>query len=101
MANGEELYQYMPFTGRQQRDTALHVLEGFLEGVGMDHVINLKEHRELRDWISDHERLGAKDMVFRELLSALKLAITDGKLEPEEIAELTALCQRAKLSSGY
>ncbi len=101
MANGEELHEYFHLTGKQRRDTALHVLEGFLEGVGMDHVINPREYRELRDWISDHERLGVRDVVFRELLSVLKLAIADGKLEPEEIADLCALCQRAKSSSTY
>lgn len=101
MSSGEELHEYIGFTGRQRRDTALHVLEGFLEGVGMDHVINLREHGEIRDWIRSHERLAEKDLVFRELLKTLQLAIADGKLESDEILDLRALCQRAKLGGGY
>jgi len=101
MSSEEELHQYVGFTGKQRRDTALHVLEGFLEGVGMDHVINPREHGELRDWIYSHERLAEKDLVFRELLKTLQIAIEDGKFEPEEIHDLRALCQRAKLGGGY
>lgn len=101
MANGDELHKYIHLTGRQRRDTALHVLEGFLEGVGMDHAINPREHRELRDWITDHERLADRDVSFRELLNTLKDAMADGVLDPEEIVELCALCQRAKSTSQY
>jgi hypothetical protein len=101
MSSGEELHQYLHFAGRQRRDTALHVLEGFLAGVTMDHVINLKEHRELRDWIHSHERLAERDLVFAELLRTLKVAIADGILQPEEISDLRALCARAKSDSGY
>ena len=67
----------------------------------MDHVINPREHHELRGWIYSHERLAEKDHAFRELLKTLKLAIADGKLEPEETSDLRALCQRAKLGGGY
>ncbi|MCB1104506.1 MAG: NAD-dependent DNA ligase [Opitutaceae bacterium] len=101
MANGEESHDYVYLTGRQRRDTALHVLEGFLEGIGLDHVINPREHRELQDWITDHERLGKRDLVFRELLNALTRAMSDGILEPDEVIEICALCQRAKSNSGY
>lgn len=101
MPSGQELPQYIDFAGRQRRDTALHVLEGFLIGIQMDHIINLCEHRELRDWIHAHERLAEKDISFRELLVTLKAAIADGVLTPEEVADLTALCDRAKSSSPY
>jgi hypothetical protein len=101
MSSGEELHQYIGFAGKQRRDTALHVLEGFLNGVGMDHVINLREHRELRDWIHSHERVAEKDVVFRDLLRTLKAAIADGVLQPEEIEDLCALCRRAQSSSEY
>ena len=101
MSSGEELHEYIGFAGRQRRDTALHTLEGFLEGVRMDHVINLQEHRELTDWIHGHERLAEKELTFRELLMTLKSAISDGRLEPHEIADLSALCQRAKSNSIF
>lgn len=95
------MHQYIGFTGRQQRDTALHVLEGFLQGIGMDHVINIQEHRELRDWIYRHDRLADRDVVFRELLEALKIAISDGVLRNEEIMDLLGLCDRAKSTGQY
>jgi NAD-dependent DNA ligase len=101
MAIGDELHEYFHLTGRQRRDTALHVLEGLLVGLGMDHVINPREHRELRDWITDHERLADRDISFRELLNTLKEAMADGVLEPDEVMELCSLCQRAKSTSQY
>ena len=67
----------------------------------MDHEINPREHRELLDWIYSHERLGEKDVAFRELLKTLRQAIMDGKLEPDEMCDLRALCQRAKSGGGY
>ena len=101
MSSGEELHEYVGFTGRQRRDTALHILDGLLAGVGMDYVINPREHREIREWVYAHQRLAEKDLAFRELLSALRVAIADGKLEPEEISDLRALCQRASSRSDY
>lgn len=101
MSSSQELDEYIGFAGRQRRDTALKVLDGFLEGVELDHVINIKEHREIRDWITDHERLAARDLAFSELLRSLKLAISDGKLEPDEVADLRALCQRARSDSPF
>jgi hypothetical protein len=101
MSSGEELHEYVRFTGRQRRDTSLHVLEGLLEGLAMDHVINLKEHRELRDWIISHERLVKGDTAFGQLMTTLKVAIADGILTPEEVSDLRTLCQRAKSSSPY
>lgn len=101
MPNTRELHQYIGFAGRQRRDTALHVLEGFLHGIHLDHVINPREHRELSDWITSHERLGDKDIAFRELLQTLTAAIADGRLEPEEVEDLRDLCTRAKTSSEF
>ncbi len=101
MSSSQELNEYIGFAGRQRRDTALHVLNGFLAGIELDHLINVKEHRELRDWIADHERLAARDLAFSELLKALRAAIADGKLEPDEIADLRTLCQRARTDSPY
>lgn len=101
MSSGQELHEYIGFAGRQRRDTALHVLEGFLEGIELDRIIDIKEHRELRDWICGHERLAIRDLAFRELLASLKTAIADGRLEPEEIADLRSLCQRARTDSPY
>jgi len=101
MSRGEEIHEYLRFTGRQQRDTALHVLEGFILGIGMDRVVNPAEHREFREWIYSHEKLGNQDIAFRELLKTLKAALADGKLEPEEISDLHALCQRAKGDGFY
>jgi len=77
------------------------VLNGFLEGIELDNLINVREHRELRDWIADQERLAARDLAFRELLKTLRAAIADGKLEPDEIADLRTLCQRARTDSPY
>ena len=101
MPNGDELTDYLHFTGKQRRDTALHLLEGFLSGLHLDHTINLKEHRALGDWIYSHESLAARDSVFSELLLTLKAAIADGILTPDEMADISSLCQRAKSNSIY
>lgn len=101
MSSGKELNSYFEFTGRQRRDTALHTLEGFLEGIGMDHVINPREHAELHDWLKRHESLGDDDLAFRDLQSTLVRAMADGVLQPEEIADLKSLCQRAESTSRY
>jgi NAD-dependent DNA ligase len=101
MSGGEDVHDYIHFTGRQRRDTALHVLEGLFVGVQLDREINAKENRAIRDWLDENDRLAQKDIVFRELSRTLRAAIADGVLTSEEMADLQALCQRAKSTSQY
>ena len=91
----------MHFTGRQRRDTALHVLHGLLDGVSLDGQINAKETRELKNWMIDNERIAEKDVAFRELSNALRSALAGSVLPGEEVAELKALCARAQSNSDF
>ncbi len=101
MASGQDLHEYMHFAGRQRRDSALHHLNGILDGIAMDGVINAEEIRELRDWSDSNQRVAEKDRVFLELMRVLNLSLDDGKIDAEELADLKALCDRAKSNSAF
>jgi len=101
MSSPADVPDYVHFTGKQRRDTALHLLAGLLDGIFLDREVNSKESREIRDWLSDYERLGEKDLVFRELSTALRTALADGVLTGEELADLKALCERAQTNSVF
>jgi hypothetical protein len=92
--------RHVRFTGPQQRDKALRTFQGFLDGIAADGIVNGEEVREIRDWIVDHQRL-AKDTAFADLLTAASRATEDGKLDPEEVADLRWLCSSAASGSPY
>lgn len=101
MSNGMEVHEYLPFTGKQRRDTALHHLEGIFNGISLDNLIAPREVIELRDWAYSQERLGDKDSAIREVLERVRAAVADSKLDHEELEDLKSLCRRAKSDSVY
>ena len=70
-------------------------------GVNLDGVINPQEVREMREWALANNRLAEKDPAFRELLSALTIALADNTIDGEELDDLRSLCHRAKANSVY
>jgi len=99
MKNLDDL-SYFQFTDRQQRDKALSVLIGILQGMACDREFHPKEISELKDWQTAHRHLlGPRDFV--EIDAAITRAITDGRLDSSEVEEITALCARASSNSPY
>lgn len=91
---------YLRFTGPQQRDKALSELRGFLQGIAADGEFHPKEVQELRDWQIGHDHLmAAQD--FQEISRSITRAVQDGRLEKEEIDEITSLCERASSIAPY
>lgn len=92
---------YFPYTAPARRDKALHTLQGILEGLAMDGVVNLLEHRELEAWLRQYESLATRDSAFSELITRIHLAMADGKLEPDEIADISNWVERLDPASCY
>lgn len=92
---------YVPFAAPARRDKALHTLIGFLEGIGMDRVVNLLENRELEFWLREYESLANRDTAFSDLVRRVHLAMTDGQLTPEEIEDIKHWCERLDPASCY
>ncbi|HWA28908.1 MAG TPA: BRCT domain-containing protein [Lacunisphaera sp.] len=91
---------YFEFTGRQQRDKALSVLSGILQGFISDREFHPKEVVELKDWQAERRHLmGPQD--FREIDKSITRALMDGRLEQWEVDEIRALCQRAASNAPY
>lgn len=99
MSNLDDL-SYFQFTDRQRRDKALSELTGILQGMACDREFHPKEIRELRDWQRSHDSLfGPRD--FLEIDAAVSRAIADGRLDSDEVEEISALCVRASSNSPY
>lgn len=92
---------YLPFTAPARRDKALHTLLGFLDGIGMDCVVNLAENRELEFWLREYEHLANRDSAFSGLVRRIHLAMADGKLTTEEIEDIKHWCERMDPASDY
>jgi hypothetical protein len=95
-----ELENYYRFTGPQRRDKALHTLQGIIEGVVCDQVINPKEIAELYDWLMIHADLADK-APFAEVFAKLHEALRDQVLTTEEGEDLMWLCTSSASSSQY
>ena len=93
-------FSYRRFTGPQRRDKALRTFSGLLDGILVDRVVTREEIRELSDWITDN-RCFAKDLAFGRLLSAAEKAISDKKLDSDEVEDLRWLCASASSESSY
>lgn len=99
MKNPDDL-SYFQFTDRQRRDKALSELTGILQGMACDREFHPKEVRELKDWQTTHASLfGPRDFV--EIDGAISRAIADGRLDSDEVEEISALCMRASSNSPY
>lgn len=95
-----ELEHYYRFTGPQRRDKALHTLQGILEGVVCDQVINPREIGELYDWLIIHADLAGK-APFPEVFTKLHEALKDQILTTEEVEDLLWVCKNAASGSQY
>lgn len=93
-------FSYLNFTFRQRMDKAFHTLEGILKGISLDGKIEPMEVRELTDWCEEHRQF-QKRHPFREVFPAIKTALADGVLNPEELQNLLWLCSNITSESPY
>ena len=91
---------YLRFVTPNRRDKAIHTLEGILSGIWLDGRINQDEVGELREWISDNERL-MTTVPFNEIIPKLMHAVDDGRFDDEEMKEILWVIRNSKAESGY
>lgn len=91
---------YFAYTTRSRLDRSINSLLGVLEGIAIDGVINDRERSFLEAWIQDHAEV-AQAHPFNELMPLLVGAISDGRLDEEERADLHWLCDRLRSREFY
>lgn len=91
---------YFAYTTHSRLDRSINSLLGVLEGIAIDGVINDRERSYLEAWIQDHAEV-AQAHPFNELMPLLVGAISDGRLDQEERADLHWLCDRLRSREFY
>ena len=91
---------YLRFVTPNRRDKAFHTLEGILSGIWLHGRINEDEVGELREWISDNERL-MTTVPFNEIIPRLMRAVESGRFNDDEMKEIQWVIENSKAGSGY
>jgi hypothetical protein len=92
--------EYWRFTGPLRLEKAVRTLEGILTGIVSDGDVTRAELDAVGGWLDEHRYLERRHP-FNEIVPALSAALADGRLDTEEIADLTWLCQRLDPERGY
>jgi NAD-dependent DNA ligase len=78
----------------------LHELEGLLEGISADHLINEAESQRIRRWLD--ENAGFDDVhPFSEMASHLRKALTDGVITLDECDDLLFVVRNLTRANHY
>lgn len=101
MPRDSESLAYQIFTGRQNCDKALQGLDGILEGIGLDGVIDAEEQDELRRWIEEHAGAHHQHPSVHDAIGAIERALSDGVVTLDEIAEIREVCGRRQDAARY
>lgn len=92
--------EYRSYMGKAEFDKALTTLLGIIQGVFFDGVISETEAIEIANWITLHEDL-AKYQPFSELIPLAKEALTDGKIDSEELQDILWVLQQFDEGNKY
>lgn len=84
---------YRQYMGPAEMHKSLNALDGILNGILADGVVNEQESSELQNWYALHEPLIDRQP-FKELLPAIRLAFEDDVLDIEEAEGIRWLCER-------
>jgi hypothetical protein len=92
--------EYFRFTGKQRLEKAISTLHGMLQGIIANGVVLPIEIDHLRDWLREHRQVSHLHP-FSEVYPLLTTALADGKLDEEEVADLTWLTERLNSDNRY
>lgn len=95
-----DLQQYFRFTGKGRLEKSINSLLGLLEGVAIDGKVSHGEVAMLRIWLDEHQDVAHKHP-YNELIPAIRSAIADGVLDPDEFEDLVWLCRKLTTNDFY
>ena len=100
--NGENVdnADYYRFTGPQRIDKAMHTLEGLVQGIAIDALVNDAEVELVRKWVENHNQF-ANLHPFNEVIPRLCEILDDGIIDEEERADILWLCDRFTSGNQY
>lgn len=87
MLDNEEIWKVQNFATKQNRDKAIHSLEGILNGIYIDKDINELEVKELASWCDNHLEYVNRHP-FKELIPKIHEIIDDGIVTDNEYQDL-------------
>jgi hypothetical protein len=90
-----DVQPYSGFTGKARLEKSINTLLGLLEGIAIDGEVNAGEISLLRIWLEDHQDVAHRHP-FNELIPAVAGALADGRLDPEERADIKWVCERMR-----
>lgn len=100
MSTDSELDEYWRFTGPQRLEKSINTLRGVLQGIAADDVVRPAEVGLLQAWVRTH-RPYANRHPFSEVFPALEAILEDGKVDPEEFADIVWVTERLEGGNAY
>lgn len=100
MVNKLDSDDYRKFTFKSEFDKAIHTLEGFLNGIAIDNIINDQEVEEFKNWCNSNRRF-IKNQPLKDLISYIIEAIEDNYLDEEEQSNIISMCRYFNNGSKY
>lgn len=91
---------YRLYTGKSEAHKAFNSLKGIIQGIALDTKVNQKEVDELERWCDEHEFLANKNP-FNDLITNIKVIISDNVIEEEEIKDMLWLCDKLENEFEY
>lgn len=101
MSIDPDSHAYRMFTGRQNCDKAMQTLDGLLQGMLIDGVVNRQERAELLKWIAANEEARFHHPSIDDAISMLKRVLEDGEVTPDELEELRHFCRERQHVAQY
>ena len=96
----EDQLKYFKFTGRSRIDKSINSLLGIIQGISIDHEINLAEIDFLHLWLEDKLELRDRHP-FNELIPVIEHALADRILTEDESNDIIWLCERLISTEFY
>lgn len=95
-----DLGLYKKYMKKSEIDKALHTLEGIINGIGIDGVINQKEIKELLSWC-DYYSNNTKAKPIAEVIKLVRSAVEDSFLDDSEKEDILWLSNNLKTDNKY
>jgi NAD-dependent DNA ligase len=90
-----DIQPHIRFSSKERLEKSINSLLGLLEGIAIDGQVTTGEVSMLRIWLEDHQEVAHRHP-FSELVPVVAAALADGKLDPEERADITWLCEQLR-----
>ncbi|MCA9232145.1 MAG: hypothetical protein KDA57_15965 [Planctomycetales bacterium] len=100
MCEESEHEPYLVFTGRQRLDTAMHTLDGLVQGIVADGKVTDSEVASISAWLGRHLEFSNRHP-FNEVIPRVQAIVADGRIDEEERADLLWLCEKFKTDNQF